>query len=110
MKYYLFFFQTKRRNYKDLREYILEMNKRHCKRVSQLGGNGDAVYDSLDHKTEEIWRRVHSDPTPPEGPVDLDLAQDPHAMTQSDEGIREDLLARAERSNDASLSRLVQAL
>lgn len=52
-------------SYKDFRQYILDMNKRHCKTISRLGGNGDAVYDHLDdEKPEEVWLCVYSDPTP----------------------------------------------
>ena len=37
------------------------MNKRHCMTVNLVPGkNGDAVYHSLDQKTEEIWRHMHS--------------------------------------------------
>ncbi|KAF8347611.1 hypothetical protein F5887DRAFT_1157728 [Amanita rubescens] len=89
--------------YKDLRQYILEMNKRHCKMVTQFGGKGDVVYDTLDKKMEEIWRYMHSDATPSKRRVDPNLALDSHA---TGEDIKELLLARAEHSNDASLSRL----
>ena len=86
------------------------MDKRHCKRVTQFGGKGDVVYDNLEKKKEEIWRRMHSDLKPPERMVDIDLGLDPQATAQSDEDIKEFLLTRAERSNDTSLSHLVRAL
>ena len=65
-----FFLQVRDNTYKDLRQYILEMNKRHCKRVTQFGGKGHVVYDALDKKKDEIWRRMHSDPTPSERRVE----------------------------------------
>jgi len=68
------------------------------------------VYDTLNKKTEDIWRRIHSDPISSEKRADLDSALDSHATAQSDEDIKELLLARAERSDDTSLSRLVEAL
>ncbi len=86
------------------------MNQKHCKRVTQFGGKGDVVYDTLNKKTEELWRRIHSGPIPSERGVDLDSALDSHATAQSDEGIKELLLARAGHSDDTSLTRLVEAL
>ncbi|KAF8337137.1 hypothetical protein F5887DRAFT_1078396 [Amanita rubescens] len=102
--------RIKGNTYKDVRRYILEMNQKHCQRVTQFGGKGDVVYETLNKKTEEIWRRIHSDPIPSEKRADLDLALDSHATAQSDEDIKELLLSRAERSDDTSLSRLVEAL
>jgi len=52
-----------RESYKDFRQYILNMNKRHCDRVTLSGGNGDAVGINWDKKMEEMWSRVYSDPT-----------------------------------------------
>ncbi|KAF8344503.1 hypothetical protein F5887DRAFT_262832 [Amanita rubescens] len=91
---------TKSRNYKDLREHILEMHKRHCKRVDQFGGNGNAVYDTLNKKTEEIWRCVPPVPISAKSRVDPDLALDSHATAPSDE---KKLLARPKRGNNANL-------
>ncbi|KAF8336728.1 hypothetical protein F5887DRAFT_1078533 [Amanita rubescens] len=48
--------------YKDLRQYRLEMNRRHSKKVSKFWGKGDLVYKILENKMEEIWSRtMHSD-------------------------------------------------
>ena len=58
--------------YENIRLYILELNRTHCKTVSQLGGNGDVVYDALNKKTEEIWRRMHSDAIPSAAAADDD--------------------------------------
>ncbi|KAF8344770.1 hypothetical protein F5887DRAFT_969783, partial [Amanita rubescens] len=55
--------QYSRCDYESFRFYIAELNERHCKRVTRLGGNGDKVYDTWNRKKEEIWRRTHSDPT-----------------------------------------------
>jgi len=106
----LFDFMIEDDAYKDLRRCILEMDKRHCKRVTQFGGKGDVVYDTLEKKKEEIWRRIHSDLMPAERVVDIELALDSQATTQSDEDIKAFLLTRAEVSNDTSLSHLVKAL
>jgi len=46
--------------HKDLRQYILEKNKSHSKKVSKLGGKGDLVFKILDDKMEEIWYRMCS--------------------------------------------------
>ncbi|KAF8328749.1 hypothetical protein F5887DRAFT_1288034 [Amanita rubescens] len=84
--------RIKGNTYKDVRRYILEMNQKHCQRVTQ----DMAPYTF--------------DPIPSEKRADLDLALDSHATAQSDEDIKELLLSRAERSDDTSLSRLVEAL
>ena len=88
------------------------MNKRHCRRVSQLGGNGDAVYHNLNQKKEDVWRRMHSESVEPprKTRVDLNWAWDPHAKAQSDGEIKKLLLAGAGCGNETSLSRLVMAL
>jgi len=46
--------------YEKLRQRIDEMNQKHCAMVNLLGENGGAVYDSLDRKTNEIWRHMYS--------------------------------------------------
>ena len=78
--------------------------------ITQLGGNGDVTYDTLHKKKEEIWRgvTVQSDVTLPD--VKPDPASDSYSMAQSDEDIKELLLARAENTNNSSLWRLIQAL
>ena len=106
----VFFFQWEFHSYKDLRQYILEMDKAHCNMVTQLGGNGDVTYDTLHKKKEEIWRgvTVQSDVTLSD--VKPDPASDSYSMASSDEDIKELFLARAEDINDSSLWRLIQAL
>lgn len=86
------------------------MNKRYCKILTLLGENGDAVYDTLAEKKEEIWRRMHSDPTPSEMLVESDLVLEFRAMALFGKDVKGLLLDRALLSNDISLLRFVQAL
>lgn len=90
------------------------MNKRHCKRVAKLGGNADLVYNTLNDKMEQIWRRRHPDLEWVARRLDPDLASYSHAMELfdgEDNDFTELLLARAGRNNDTILlSRLVEAL
>jgi len=97
-------------DYKDLRQYILEMNIWFCKMVGMLGANGDVLYDTLDKKKEEIWRRMHSNPTTSERRVDLDWGLEFRAMGLFGKDVKEMLLTRALLRNDISLLRYIQAL
>ncbi|KAF8335165.1 hypothetical protein F5887DRAFT_989800 [Amanita rubescens] len=71
--------------YEGLRLQILEMNEKHCKRVTQLGGNGDEVYATLDEKKEKIWRRMYTK-SDPQVPPNIDGSDDEDSLsTSSDE-------------------------
>ena len=45
---------------------VYTRHEKSCKRVNQLGGNGDVVYDALDKKMKRYGGHMHSDPTPSE--------------------------------------------
>ncbi len=95
-----FFSQYEHDNYKDLRRYILEMNKGLCKLFTESGMNGDEVYDTLNKKKEEIWRRMHSDPTPSGEDSKEDSEEDSEGSQEDSQDSEEDGEEDGEDSED----------
>ena len=97
MTYCRFFQYEHLRSYRDLRDYIKDMNIHHCR---IFGDASDVMYNTLDKKKEEVWGRMYSNSTSSESKV----AVKSHAMVQSDKNIKKLLFA----SNDESLWRFAR--